>query len=120
MQIELPYPHKILWPNGRTKSHGWRNSEFQKHKGWAKNATLAELRGGRILLPLPERFRVLLTVYPKTANLPDKDNCLSAAKSAFDGIADALKVNDSRFDYAPVQIAEPTRFGKFIITLEGA
>ena len=45
-----------------------------------------------------ERIRVRLTFKPPNNNKHDIDGCLSANKHALDGVADALQVDDSRFE----------------------
>lgn len=104
MLIQLPYPHKILWPNGRTRSKRWLNAEFQKHKNWAYFAAHAALpvryqNGG-------ERIPIRLTVSGQARGpMPDKDGAGSACKAYLDGIALALGVNDSLFDPQPVHFS---------------
>lgn len=105
MIISLPYPHKILWPNGRTKSTGWKNAEFQKHKEWAFMATKAAL-GLNSYIPTGEPIPIRLTVSCKSRGTePDRGNCIAAAKAFEDGIAAALCVNDKLFDWQPVHFS---------------
>lgn len=112
--IELPFPAKVLWPNGRTKSFHFKNREFQKHKSWARNATLAAYRGYR-----PDgAISWLVTVYPKTRHPIDKDNASASLKAYQDGIASALQIDDSQFDTPVIQFGEPVKDGKFVIILE--
>lgn len=114
MIVDLPYPAKALWPNGRTDRYGkWR--EVKKHRAWAHTATLEALQrdgtGGLGQLPVPLKIRV--HAKPR-GPLPDKDNCVAAAKSLIDGIADALRVNDATFAAPTVEFA-PTRTSRFVI-----
>lgn len=102
MIVDLPFPHKILWPNGRTKARGWKAAETKKHRQWAHNAALAERRSSAPIKPA-----IALTVYPQSrGTAPDKDNVIAACKAYFDGIADALKLNDRNFDAPKVTISE--------------
>ena len=104
MKIELQYPNKALWPNGRAH-WGAKNKETQKHKAWAYAAAYSALRGLKYV-PDGNRIPIRLTVGgKKTGSLPDKDNCLAAAKAYLDGIAMALGVNDSLFDPQPVHFS---------------
>ena len=93
-QIELPWPHKLLWPNGSRGSIRAQSGQKKKHKQWAYHAALAAK------LVAPEgRIPVLLTFYPKPRGpAPDKDNAQASAKHYLDGLALAMGVNDSRFD----------------------
>ena len=93
--IELPFPAKDLWPNARPH---WaaKARATKKHRAWAYTATLAAK------VPKPEgRVNFILTVHPRATRKIDADNCIAACKGYFDGIADALGVNDSTFN-APV------------------
>jgi crossover junction endodeoxyribonuclease RusA len=103
--VQLPYPNLILWPNGRTKSTRWKNSEFQKHKNWAFMATKAAM-GRDSYIPTGERIPIRLTVSCKPSGPePDKGNCIAACKAFEDGIAAALCVNDKLFDWQPVHFS---------------
>lgn len=113
MLIDLPYPHKALWPNGRahflTKSR-----EAKKHRRWARHATIAEVKGAP-----PQNVTLRVTVYPKrTGPEPDRDNCIAACKAYFDGIADALKLNDRTFGTPEVTISSQ-RNDRFTIQIGG-
>ncbi len=104
MVIQLPYPNKSLWPNGRAH-WGAKSKEMKKHKAWAYAAAYSALRGLKYV-PDGNRIPVRLTVGGKSSGaLPDKDNCISAAKAYLDGIALALGVNDSLFDPQPVHFS---------------
>lgn len=112
--VELPYPHKALWPNGRPH-HFTRAREVKKHRQWAHDATLATFP--RCFVP-QERLQWLITVYPKpTGPLPDKDNASAAMKAYLDGIAQALAVNDNRFDEPRIQFGERCKHGRVVFTL---
>jgi crossover junction endodeoxyribonuclease RusA len=54
---------------------------------------------------------VQATFYPPDRRTRDYDNCGSTLKAYFDGIADALKVNDSRFRPTMPLIAETVKGG---------
>lgn len=113
--IELPFPAKILWPNGRGH-HMARHRETKKHKTWAFNAMLAELRGH----PMPagtKRFQLIATFYPKTRHEIDKDNASASLKAYQDGISAALGVNDKRFEVPVVMFGEPVKGGKVVIEI---
>lgn len=111
MTIALPYPHKSLWPNGR--SH-WavkarEAKKLRKEAAWATKA--ANVRVCDSPIPLH------ITCHPKrTGPAPDKDNIIAAAKHAIDGIADALGINDRHFA-APTVTVSDQRTGQFIITI---
>lgn len=110
--IELPFPAKILWPNGRGH-HMVKHRETKKHKEWARRATLAAYPGYR-----PESTVTLIaTFYPKTANTIDKDNASAALKAYQDGIASALRVDDSTFNEPRIHFGEPVKGGKVVVRI---
>jgi len=112
--IDLPYPNKALWPNGRAH---WaaKARETKLHRAWAFAATRAYIGPG--YKHDGSRIAIRLTVHPKTNGVaPDKDNCLAACKSYLDGIADALGVDDSLFDPQPVHFAG--KGSRFIIEID--
>lgn len=116
MRIELPYPAKALWPNGRAH-HMAKAREVKKHRAWAFAATLEALQregtGGAGQSPMPITIHV--HARPK-GPLPDRDNAIAASKSLLDGIADALRLNDRDFAAPQVEFALP-RDGRFVIQL---
>jgi crossover junction endodeoxyribonuclease RusA len=89
--IVLPFPPSSL--SGHAKGH-WRSTSgiVAKHREWAKNATLA----AKIAPPAEGDIAVSVTFYPPDRR-GDRINFPNRMKAYFDGIADALQVNDSRF-----------------------
>lgn len=110
--IELPFPDKILWPNGRGH-HMAKHRAFQKHKRWAWAALCADrsyaYAGG------PVRWSV--TFYPKTRHAIDDDNARASLKAYQDGFAKALGVDDSLFAAPTIQFGEPVKGGKVVVVL---
>ena len=108
--IELPFPPATL--SGHNTGHWRRKSPVvAKHRDWAKLATLAAA------VPVPDAgdIRVSVTFYPPDKR-GDRVNFPNRMKPYWDGIADALKVNDSRF--LPVfHYAEPTKPGRVVVTI---
>lgn len=92
MHVRLPWPPSSL--SGHAKGH-WRSkaSVTAKHRAWAKAATLAE---GALEFQGTGDIRVIVTFYPPDRR-GDRTNYPNRLKPYFDGIADALKVNDRRF-----------------------
>ncbi len=109
--IELPFPPSSL--SGHAKGH-WRGKAAvtAKHREWAKNATLA---AGLAVPGIGGDIRVLVTFYPPNRR-GDRVNFPNRMKPYFDGIADALRVNDSRF--LPVYLfGEPVKDGKVVVVI---
>jgi hypothetical protein len=110
--IELPFPPATL--SGHAKGH-WRgkSSVTAKHRAWAKAATLA----AKVCAPEGTGdIRVVVTFYPPNRR-GDRVNFPNRCKPYFDGIADALKVNDSRF-LPSYHFAEPIKgAGKVVVVV---
>lgn len=89
--IVLPFPSAKL--SGHAKGH-WRMkaAETRKHRDWAYNATLA----AKPWVPGLGDIVVQVTFYPPDRR-SDRVNFANRMKPYFDGIADALGVNDVRF-----------------------
>jgi hypothetical protein len=89
--IVLPFPPASL--SGHAKGH-WRSKSgpTAKHREWARVATLAAKPDvpGTGDIPIVVRF-----IPPDWRG--DRVNFANRVKPYFDGIADALGVNDSRF-----------------------
>lgn len=112
--ITLPFPHKVLWPNGRGH-HMAKAREFKRHKEWAYHATLAALP--RCFKHNGAPIKLKYTVTPKTAHVIDKDNALAAMKAYQDGIALALKVDDGAFELPELIFGSPKKPGGVEIAL---
>jgi hypothetical protein len=106
--IELPWPPTQL--SGHHNVH-WRVLQpiKKKHREWAYKAMLA----AKPAVPEAGDIRVSATFYPPDKR-GDRVNFPNRMKPYWDGIADALKVNDSRF--LPVfHFAEPVLGGKVVV-----
>lgn len=115
MNIQLPFPAKILWPNGRGH-HMAVHREFQKHKTWAYLAVRSVLPPG-FHPALEKRVSWSATFYPKTAHAIDDDNARASLKAYQDGIALALGVDDKLFNAPTIHFAEPCKPGKVVIVI---
>lgn len=112
--IALPWPDRRLSPNARVH---WRPKAAITAKARADAHFLAlEAAGyrlGTIRADLTGEAPIPLTItfYPPDKRHRDDDGMISSFKSARDGLADALHVNDRRF--RPHYIfAEPERPGR--------
>lgn len=114
--IELPFPDKALWPNGRPHYMA-KHRAFQKHKDWAYHAMLAILP--RCYRHNGKRIEWTITVYPKpkTTRAIDKDNAASAMKAYQDGFALAMGIDDSLFEQPRIQFGENVPNGKIVVSL---
>lgn len=103
--IVLPFPPAAL--SGHNKGH-WRakSGPTAKHRAWAHQATLA----ARPVVPAQGDIRVRVRFIPPDRR-GDRVNFANRMKPYFDGIADALGVNDARF--LPVyEFAAPEKPGR--------
>lgn len=108
--IELPFPPSSL--SGHNTGH-WQSKRhiIEKHRRWAKDATLA----AHPHVPIRGDIRIVTTFYPPD-NRGDRVNFPNRMKPYFDGIADALKVNDKRF-LPDFQFGEQVAGGKVVILI---
>lgn len=93
-RVVCPWPPVVLSPNARVHwSKRSRAAKAYRHECWA--LTLA---AGMHLVALPAGpIRLQLDFFPPDRARRDDDNAIASFKAARDGIADALKVDDSRF-----------------------
>lgn len=110
--IELPFPPAIL--SGHHDVH-WRTLQpvKKRHREWARDATIAS--GLRVSSGKSD-IRVSATFYPPDRR-SDRVNMPGRLKPYWDGIADALKVNDRRF-LPTYHFAEPVENPRVVIVLE--
>ena len=115
-QVELSWPAKELSPNARVHFHA-KAGAARAYRGEAYWMTKhVDLRpandDGEIVLAI--------TFHPPDKRKRDLDNMLASAKSAIDGIADAMSVNDQRFAFT-IRRAEPVKGGRVTVSIgEGA
>jgi hypothetical protein len=108
--VELPWPPKEL--SGHHDVH-WRVLQpiKKKHREWAFKAAL----GFGLTFPDKGDIRVSATFYPPDRR-SDRVNMPSRLKPYWDGIADALKVNDRRF-LPSYHFAEPVSNARVIVSI---
>lgn len=111
--IELPFPPSTLSGHAKGNSHWAKSAVTKKHREWARLATLAVSPCG---FTGTGDIRVIVTFYPPNRR-GDRVNFPNRMKPYFDGIADALKVNDSRFLPA-YHFGEPVNGGKVVVVIQ--
>lgn len=94
MIVSYPLPSRELSPNGRFH---W--AVVAKHKKQYRQAYYLLTKEAKLPPVLSGRVALDITFYPRSRRRMDIDNFLSSMKSPIDGIADALEVDDSRFEY---------------------
>lgn len=115
LTISVSWPGRVLSPNGRVNK--FRKAEAKRiQKEEAYLLTLQELRGEIPSTAIStDPVAVKLTYHAPTANEPDDDNIRASLKSAFDGMALALRMNDKRFRFVKETFGKPGKPGKVII-----
>lgn len=91
--VFLPWPDKKLSPNAR---HHW--SVVARAKKAAKRTayyTALEAGLGKIDA---ERISVLVSFYPPDRRPRDTDNMVSSLKAGFDGLSQAIGIDDSKWE----------------------
>jgi hypothetical protein len=109
--IVLPFPPSSLSGHAKGSWHA-KAAITAKHREWARLATLA---AGDIVIPISGDIRVIVAFYPPN-HRGDRTNFPNRCKPLFDGIADALKVNDSRF-LPSYLFGEPVKGGKVVVEI---
>ena len=96
----MPWPNPTLSPNARKHWRRVASAKKQARKDGC-NATFAALNGGlreaRHNLAGDFGIAVNVVFYPPCNRRRDADNAAASLKAYFDGIADALAVDDCRF-----------------------
>jgi crossover junction endodeoxyribonuclease RusA len=111
--VRLPWPAPELSPNARSRT-------FHKKARFAKvaRADAGWLTKAAKVPPVPSEgpIALLVTWHPPTRQKIDDDNMVARFKAARDGIADALGVDDNRFQptYA---WGDPVKGGAVVVTL---
>jgi crossover junction endodeoxyribonuclease RusA len=117
MSITLPWPPRDLHPNSRPH----HMAKAKATKIYRDQAYWLTRKDGPQFLPdhMLEASRPILldiTFYPPDRRRRDLDGMLSSVKAGLDGLADALTVNDQRFEFR-LRRAEPEKPGKVIISI---
>lgn len=115
IRLNLPWPHKDLSPNARVC---WQARARVTRKARQDAFYAAHEAGARNVAA--DAFSVATTFYPPTRHAYDQDNLIARCKPIYDGIADALGVDDRHFKHQPVTIAEPVKGGRVVVEIEGA
>lgn len=98
LKIELPWPDPSLSPNRKNGKH-WGSTQHAKNKRRTSARLLAlyEMRKTGYVPP-PGKLALRLTFCPPDKRRRDLDNLLASMKADFDGISQALGVDDQHFE----------------------
>lgn len=108
--IVLPWPSSDLAGHS-SKHYRTMRPIIAKHREWAHNATL------EVNPAIPAEGDILVHVrFVPANNRGDRLNYANRMKPYFDGIADALKVNDKRF-LPSFTYSDPEKPGRVEVTI---
>ena len=117
MIVEIPWPHKLLWPNGSAGNRYSVSGAKKKARDDASWATIKARRQCTKFVHDGAEIPIKLIVHAKPKGpLPDKDNCVAACKVQLDAIAAEIGVNDRNFAAPVVEFAMP-RDGRFFVVV---
>ena len=97
IEVVLGWPPSDLSPNKRL--HWAKVASAKKHYRQAcLSVTKEQLKKYGKCNNLPERLVLEMTFIPPDRRSYDRDNLVARMKSGIDGLADALRINDKRFN----------------------
>lgn len=111
--ITLPWPHPILFPNAAKKEHWMPCAEAKRNARAFAKYTVA----GMHVQPPTTPCRVTYIFHKPDHRVRDLDGCHSAMKSAQDGIADALGIDDRHFHPVSLDWGENVSGGQVVVTI---
>ena len=112
------------WPSSRLSGHNsgsWRGKSAMVAK-WRSDARLATLAAGYRTWPHDRHYdsdiQAVVTFYPPPGDRSDRLNLPTRLKPVWDGIAEALGVDDRLFTFPRYQMGEHVKGGRIVIYLE--
>ena len=114
--INLGWPPKETHPNARPH---WavKAKAAKAYRAQSYLATKSQVKG---LYTEDGAIDLHVVFYPKTNRKRDLDNLIAAIKPGLDGIADALQINDNRFQYLVAKLEQADNPARVEIRLEPA
>ena len=97
IEIVLGWPPSELSPNRRLHWAKLANAKKQYRKD-CLSVSREQLKKYSKLNNLPERLVLEMTFIPPDRRSYDRDNLVARMKSGIDGLSDALRINDKRFN----------------------
>lgn len=115
MRIELPWPDSSLAPNRKNGRHwGAVHSAKVKRLADARYLALAAMRQ-QGYAPPPGTLPLVVTFHAPDKRRRDLDNLLAALKADFDGVAQALGVDDQLFEPLTLRRGDPVKGGLVVL-----
>jgi crossover junction endodeoxyribonuclease RusA len=122
LTITLPFPSSDLMPNRRLGKH-WGQTNAVKVRAFEDAYVLANeaIKGyGGPWHPTNGRVPVTLTFCAPDKRHRDLDNLLAASKSALDGVAAALLMDDREFEPVTIRRGEVAKPGALVVHIGGS
>jgi crossover junction endodeoxyribonuclease RusA len=91
-EVVLPWPPRDLSPNARV--HWARKAKVTRSY---REACYLLAKQARLKAPDADRIALTVTFLPPDGRRRDRDNLIASCKALFDGLADALQVDDAQF-----------------------
>ena len=112
----MPFPPKNLSPN-RAQGCSWKTlyTTKSKYREVCFYEAKQQLNGWK---PNEETIGLTLTFRMPDRRHRDFDNCLASCKGLLDGVADALGVNDKRFEPILLKRGEVLKGGSVIVEID--
>ena len=118
MIISLPWPSSKLSPNARLhwKAKIGPKQDAKRIAGWVTVSTPGFYQKRDELAAFDRPIHVEMIFYPPDKRRRDDDNCIGQMKAARDAIAEALRIDDSRFRVT-YKFCDPCKPGKVEVVL---
>jgi crossover junction endodeoxyribonuclease RusA len=113
-KVTLPFPKKELNPNARLHYMALAKAK----KAFRETCFWRAKESPGIKLPDTGNLKLTVTFYPPNKRKRDRDNLLASMKSGLDGVADALGLNDSRFEPLVISMSGETK-NCVVVEIEG-
>lgn len=114
MKTVLPWPLAKLSPNARV--HWAQRAKLVKQ--YREACRITAMSDGARDWPYEGKIHVWANFFPPDKRRRDWDNIIASSKALFDGLADALKVDDSRFVLHPMVMTEIGGMVKITLTAD--
>jgi len=111
--IKLPWPNRVLHPNERKH---WAVKAKAAKKARQDGAAAAQIAGVRHIEA--DGLIVRVTAFPPNKHARDDDGIMTNLKSYFDGIADVVGIDDSKWRMGEMERGEPVKHGAVHVEVE--
>lgn len=115
MKIMLPWVNPALAPNRRNGKH-WSSTHSAKIKRYADARVLTmQAMRQQGYVPPPGALPLVVTFHAPDKRRRDLDNLLASLKADFDGVSQALGVDDQLFDPVTLRRGDVVKGGCVVV-----